>query len=91
MKHGVSARTPVRTCLGCGRRDEKTALLRVAVTEDGLAPEASRGRGGYLHYSEDCWRAFLKRKSLYRAFRRALSRGDREALVGRLRAQWGGK
>jgi len=87
----MSARSPVRTCLGCGQRDAKTALRRITITEDGLQPEEFRGRGGYLHFSEDCWRAFLKRKKMYRAFRRDLSRKDREDLVGRLRAQWGGK
>lgn len=87
----MSARAPVRTCLGCGQRDAKTAMRRVAIMENGLEPEEVRGRGGYLHNREDCWRAFLKRKSLYRAFRRDLPRGDREDLVETLRAQWGGK
>jgi predicted RNA-binding protein YlxR (DUF448 family) len=81
----MSDRSPVRTCLGCGKRDEKSVLFRVAVTEEGLQPEEYSGRGGYLHNSEDCWRAFLKRKSLYRAFRRDLPRKDREELLGKLR------
>jgi len=59
--------------------------------EDGLQLEGHSGRGGYLHNSEDCWRAFLKRKSLYRAFRRELPRKDREDLLVKLRAQWSGK
>ena len=87
----MSGRLPVRTCMGCGRRDDKTALRRVAITDEGLQPEEHRGRGGYLHDSEDCWRAFLKRKSLHRAFRRDLPRKDREDLLVMLRAQWSGK
>ncbi len=87
----MSDRSPVRTCLGCGRRDDKSVLRRVAITDEGLQPEEYRGRGGYLHNSEDCWRAFLKRKSLYRAFRRDLPRKDREDLLVKLRAQWSGK
>lgn len=87
----MGAHSPVRTCLGCGQRDDKAALLRIAVTDKGLQPEEFKGRGGYLHPSEDCWRAFLKRKSLYRAFRRDLPRKDREELLETLRAQWSGK
>jgi predicted RNA-binding protein YlxR (DUF448 family) len=73
--------------MGCGQRDGKTALRRVALTNEGLQPDEHRGRGGYLHDSEDCWGAFLKRKSTYRAFRRDLPRKDREDLLGKLRAQ----
>jgi len=77
--------------MGCGRRDDKTVLRRVAITDEGLQPEEHGGRGGYLHESEDCWGAFLKRKSLYRAFRRDLPRKDREDLLVKLRRRWSGK
>ena len=77
--------------MGCGQRDQKAVLRRVAITEEGLQLEEHNGRGGYLHDSEDCWRAFLKRKSLYRAFRRDLPRKDREDLLLKLRAQRSGK
>lgn len=81
---------PERTCLGCGEKDFKDGLIRmVALPEgelglDGRAP----GRGGYLHKSEKCWEAFVRRKSLYRAFRREIGREAREKLVRALRDRY---
>jgi predicted RNA-binding protein YlxR (DUF448 family) len=57
------------------------------------APEANRlniarhgqGRGGYLHAAEACWQAFLKRKSVYRAFHIEVSKAAKEELVRALR------
>ena len=51
---------PIRTCLGCGRRDKKGRLLRLTATPQGrLIPARSRGRGGYLHASRECVNAFV--------------------------------
>jgi predicted RNA-binding protein YlxR (DUF448 family) len=80
---------PLRTCLGCGERDTKKNLSRFVRREDGaLEPAAeARGRGGYLHRREECWRAFLKRKGLGRALRAEVAPGAREELVRRLRSE----
>jgi len=77
--------------LGCGQRDSQKALQRVAVGPNGFELDRAQGRGGYLHNQENCWRAFLKRKNLYRAFRRDMSLEDRQALLGKLRRQWSEK
>jgi len=42
------------------------------------------GRGGYLHQRAECWQGFLKRKSLYRAFRVEIDKGVKEKLVREL-------
>jgi predicted RNA-binding protein YlxR (DUF448 family) len=46
-----------------------------------LILDAKRGRGGYLHRNENCWRAFIGRKSHYRAFRTEVSRAAKEQLI----------
>ncbi|MGE5218443.1 MAG: YlxR family protein [Chloroflexota bacterium] len=79
---------PQRTCLGCGARDDQRGLLRLALTDDGrLCVDRHRGRGGYLHRNEDCWRKFLARKGLYRAFHVEVSRAAKEQLVRELKGR----
>jgi predicted RNA-binding protein YlxR (DUF448 family) len=46
------------------------------------------GRGGYLHGAEECWQAFVRRKSLHRAFRMAINREAKEKLVQELKQQY---
>lgn len=79
---------PQRTCLGCGARDEKKNLIRLAVTNAGeLTIDDHRGRGGYLHERPQCWQAFLGRKSHYRAFRVEVTKEQKEQLIRRLRSR----
>ncbi|OGQ48641.1 MAG: hypothetical protein A3I10_05445 [Deltaproteobacteria bacterium RIFCSPLOWO2_02_FULL_57_26] len=80
MKRGHS---PQRTCLGCGARDDQSALLRLVLQGGGelSIDRRGKGRGGYLHKQEGCWQAFLRRKSLSRAFRAEIRRAARERLV----------
>jgi uncharacterized protein len=65
---------PQRTCLGCGGRDDRDHLIRLAVEQGRLVLERHRGRGGYLHERAECRRQFIGRKGLYRAFRLEISR-----------------
>lgn len=83
---------PLRTCLGCGGRDTKESLSRFVLRQDGSLEIAGKapGRGGYLHRREECWQAFLKRKSLQRALRAEVSPRAREELVRSLRSEGGG-
>lgn len=79
---------PLRTCLGCGARDKKEKLIRLAVTgERELVLDDQRGRGGYLHERPECWQGFLSRKSHYRAFRVEVTREQKEQLIRRLRSR----
>jgi predicted RNA-binding protein YlxR (DUF448 family) len=88
---GKSARAALRTCLGCGLRDEQNHLIRLRVRDDGglSADENRTGRGGYLHHGRECWKKFVKRKSLYRAFHTEIAREIKEALVQELKDRYG--
>jgi uncharacterized protein len=73
---------PQRTCLGCGVRDDKDKLIRLAVTgRDQLAVEPRHGRGGYLHRDRQCQNAFVGRKGHYRAFHKEVSRAAKAKLI----------
>jgi predicted RNA-binding protein YlxR (DUF448 family) len=72
---------PQRTCLGCGQRGYQKELIRLSLLEGQLMPHPSRGRGGYLHRSADCWQLFLTRKSHYRAFRAEVDRAAKARLI----------
>ena len=74
-----------RTCLGCGSRDDKDKLLRLAVTgQDQIQVESDRGRGGYLHRVPSCQKAFVNRKGHYRAFHVEISRTVKAKLIDEL-------
>jgi predicted RNA-binding protein YlxR (DUF448 family) len=75
--------------LGCGARDDQHKLIRLTAPDANqlkIDPEGD-GRGGYLHYAPDCWQAFTKKKSVYRAFHREIARDARENLVRELKEQ----
>ena len=74
-----------RTCLGCGARDDKVNLIRLAVTgQDQLRVESYRGRGGYLHRDPSCCKAFVNRKGHYRAFHVEISRAGKAKFIDAL-------
>lgn len=78
---------PQRTCLGCGARDDQNVLLRIVALGNGelQLDRQGKGRGGYLHKAEGCWQAFLRKRSLHRAFRLEIGRESREKLILTLR------
>jgi len=82
---------PMRTCLGCGAIDAQSALLRVVRTAEGtlgLDPKRrAGGRGGYLHPRAECWAGFARRKGPVRAFRAAVDRPTRAALIAELQGR----
>lgn len=84
MKH-----VPMRSCLGCGRRDVKQRMLRIVRDEGGALRVDPRGhatgRGGYLHPLETCWQGFEKRKGMVRSLKAPVERTERAGLVHRLR------
>jgi uncharacterized protein len=66
---------PVRTCVGCRRKDQRSVLLRV-VTGDGehsravVDPERIRpGRGAWLHADLQCLELAERRRAFTRALR----------------------
>jgi len=60
-------------------------MIRLAADNGALQTCSSgKGRGGYLHPARQCWDAFVKRKSVHRAFHVEISREAREKLVQNL-------
>jgi predicted RNA-binding protein YlxR (DUF448 family) len=82
----MPSKQPQRTCLGCGKKDDQTALLRMVMQNGELElSRLARGRGGYLHKAGTCWDLFLRRKSVARAFRAEAGRPAKERLIVSLR------
>ncbi|MDN4612730.1 YlxR family protein [Arthrobacter burdickii] len=68
---------PIRTCVGCRRRDRQSHVMRVVARPiDGqdvaVIDERRRlsGRGAWLHPDPACMETAVKRKAFHRAFRR---------------------
>jgi predicted RNA-binding protein YlxR (DUF448 family) len=83
----MTNREPQRSCLGCGKTDDQTKLLRIVIQENGELEinRLEKGRGGYLHRAEACWELFLRRKSVFRAFRVEVGKPAKERLIVSLR------
>jgi predicted RNA-binding protein YlxR (DUF448 family) len=68
---------PVRTCVGCRKRELAAELLRVAAVVDGNGNCAGTvdptgnlpGRGAWLHPREQCLQAAIRRRAFVRALR----------------------
>ncbi|WP_238148910.1 YlxR family protein [Serinicoccus sediminis] len=67
----------MRTCVGCRRRDEQAALLRLVARlgDDGswtVVPDERRrlpGRGAYVHRRPGCVESAVARRAVVRALR----------------------
>ena len=71
-----SVHVPQRTCIGCRKKDDQAALMRLALDSgDGsnavLVDESRRmsGRGAWLHPDTACLATAVKRRAFGRAFR----------------------
>ena len=63
---------PVRTCLGCRARVEKSSLLRVVARDGVVLPDPSAvlpGRGAWVHPTPACVEKSIARKAFGRALR----------------------
>ena len=68
-----------RTCVGCRRRDDRSALLRVVAEWDDTGEHIARvvadprhrlpGRGAWLHPTPECLDLAVRRKAFGRALR----------------------
>jgi uncharacterized protein len=76
---------PLRTCVGCMRRDNKGRMLRIAVCGDTLTlDEEGRmpGRGAYLHYRNRCITDFVHSRARdLRSLRRRINPDERRKLA----------
>ena len=63
---------PVRTCVGCRARAPRSALLRVVVQGGSLVADEKAvlpGRGAWVHDTDACVQAALRRRAFGRALR----------------------
>ncbi len=75
---------PVRTCLGCRRRDDQAALVRVVAEGAVVRVDPRRrapGRGAYVHPDPACVAAAVKRRAFARALRTSLDAAAAGAAV----------
>lgn len=63
---------PVRTCVGCRAKGDRSVLVRVVLIDGRAAVDASGsspGRGAWLHPTEHCLSQAMKRRAIGRALR----------------------
>ena len=75
---------PVRTCVGCRRREPQDALLRVVAVDGTVAVDVRRrapGRGAYVHPAPACVAAAVKRRAFGRALRTTVDAGAAGAVL----------
>ena len=63
---------PVRTCLGCRTRADKSTLMRVVALNGAVIPDPSAtlpGRGAWVHLTPECIEKSIARKAFGRALR----------------------
>jgi uncharacterized protein len=63
---------PVRTCLGCRQRDDRSALLRVVARDGQVVADVAAsmpGRGAWVHPTRDCIETAIRRRAFGRALR----------------------
>lgn len=63
---------PVRTCVGCRMRASRSALLRVVIQNNTLLVDERAvlpGRGAWIHPTQECMEAALRRRAFGRALR----------------------
>jgi predicted RNA-binding protein YlxR (DUF448 family) len=79
----------MRSCLGCGARDKRGGLLRIAAVGDHIELDTARrlpGRGGYLHPQADCLARFVaSRAKEFRSLKRKVNRDERLRITGSIK------
>jgi len=63
---------PVRTCLGCRKRADRSSLLRVVAQDGEVVADVSAsasGRGAWVHPTQKCVETARERKAFGRALR----------------------
>ena len=77
---------PVRTCLGCRKRDVRSALVRVVARDGDLVVDRTHrlgGRGGYFHDGDTCVETFARRGGVVRSLRCVVAKPERELFRAR--------
>jgi predicted RNA-binding protein YlxR (DUF448 family) len=69
---GAGVEGPVRTCIGCRRRDRADRLLRVVADQTSVAVDPRRrapGRGAHVHPDPACVALAVKKRAFGRTLR----------------------
>ena len=75
---------PVRTCLGCRKRADKSSLLRVVVHDGEVVADVSAslpGRGAWVHPTRACVESAHQRRAFARALRAEKALDSRQLLT----------
>ena len=75
---------PVRTCLGCRRRDEQDRLLRLVAAGTSVAVDVRRrapGRGAYVHPDPACVALAVRKRAFGRTLRAPVEAAAAGAVV----------
>lgn len=73
---------PIRTCLGCGKKNNKYNLIRLSLKDGYIEVDRKMlmpGRGLYVCYDEECVRRLGKNKKLFK-----LLKGNESSLYASL-------
>jgi predicted RNA-binding protein YlxR (DUF448 family) len=81
--------TAVRTCVGCGGRDQQRRLVRVQMRSGRLevVDVTRNGRSAYVHLRSDCVERVRRGRLLRRSLRLDSDGGQRAALVEELESR----
>lgn len=82
---------PTRTCVGCGRRDAQSAMLRLRRDAAGVivpAAAVSTGRSAYVHPLPDCVSGLARSKGLGKSLRTTVSKEAKMELMRGLQADY---
>lgn len=75
---------PVRTCIGCRQKANKSALVRVIARDGRVVVDdtaTAPGRGAWLHPTASCGAEAIKRKALSRALKADITNTDDVATI----------
>jgi predicted RNA-binding protein YlxR (DUF448 family) len=82
-----------RTCIGCMKKDSKSAMIRIAVVNGKVEVDFAAcqpGRGGYLHPTRECADKFVASKvKEFRALRRKIDRSERQIIIAAIKERLG--
>jgi predicted RNA-binding protein YlxR (DUF448 family) len=78
----------IRTCIGCGKSEDKREVVRFVRTPDGAVEVdetgKANGRGAYVHATLECFEVAIRKRKIASALRVNVSEDD----IGRLRADF---
>ncbi len=78
----------IRTCIGCGKSEDKREIVRFVRTPDGAVEldetGKANGRGAYVHAALECFETAIRKRKIASALRANVNEDD----IGRLRADF---